>query len=359
MELSGGLILPEVDEWMRSFIPDLEGDPEQLNEKVPLGTAGEAERQLKYSYEKLNKMFLLYRKCTDGGEDTVVKALCENYFMRAYRSYKFPLFAHKTFDSNPLTVSRVAHNDEIIASFGEGNTRLCVVSLSDNDRLSELEKLPSILIEREKNIETLQEELSLERSAKAAILTEQEVTKAFEMDEYKTKIQKEFEIKLEEYELAIAEGRERASRENEELKRGLAEHQALVERNAAQARIIDALTNDLRAAQTESRRFKGELDRSVAQSNSSERDARAEIARLRSELEKVASSATEKVSQLQVQNAELLERITNRDQKVDDLRAQVVALMAALEKGREKLDTLTRLIPSQHFDQANKNCSIS
>jgi len=311
-------------------------------DNAPVSAAGEDLRQQKYSYEKLHDMFLLYSKCADGSADTVVKALCENYFMRGFRNYKYPVLAYKTFDD--LAKLRMEHNDVIIASFGESNTRLCAIGLSE-----EVKEMGSANRENDETIRHLRDELDVEKHYSEARV------KALD-EKLRAELHAEYEHKLEERELAIAERYAALQQENSELKDNL-DKTFKAQKNLDRLRVqFDALSYEhdgvreqLRDSLRENQIFQGEIRKYGTELENMERDARAEIARLNIEMKSIARSASDSVTTLETRLAVAQERLKSEALRYRDLEDT----LARTERNYKTLQTLMPVIKHD-----NAGCTI-
>jgi len=315
MELSGGAILPEVYEWLHSFIPEMGGKREDLvaPNNVPISAASEDLRQQKYSFEKLHDMFLLYSKCTDGSADTVVKALCENYFMRAFRNYKYPAIAYKTFDD--LAKMRMDHNDEIIASFGESSTRLCATGLSE-----EVKDMGSANRQNDEVIRQMREELDIEKHANDERLRLLDAR-------LRSELRADYDHKLEERELAISERYTALQQENQELKeaanksfKGQKQLERISEQFDAASLENEGLKDQMQQCTRENKILQMEIQKYGKELEQMERDARAEISRLNIEMKSIARSASDTVLSLEKRLATAEERIENEERRNSELQ---------------------------------------
>lgn len=345
MPLVGGAILPEVFEWLHSFIPELKGLPANLiaPDNVSLSAASEDLRQQKYSYEKLHDMFLLYSKCADGTSDTVVKALAENYFMRAFRNYKYPVLAYKTF--NDLAQARMDHNLEVIGSFGEGTTRLCAIGLSE-----EVKEMSLTMRANDEEVAKLREELDIEKRFIASKLREQD-------EHIRSELGQEYQRQIEARELAIAEKYTSLQVENQDLKRVLDKTRKSKKHLEQRLEVFDetmsensALKQQVSEDLRDKKILREEIQKRSDDLDKMDKDAREEINRIRDEVKAIARSATESVLLLEKELAVCKERLQGEKVRYGDLEE-------TLKKTQMDCKTLKTLIPVIRHD--NAGCSIT
>lgn len=381
MELSGGAILLEVETWLRSFInEDRAALVRSTPDMSPLSEYEERERQRKYGFDRLRAMFLLYIKCKDGRDETVTKALCENYFMRAYRAYKYSVQTFEVFDR--MAGPQFESNNNLIASFGEQQSiRLCVAGF-DEGREPEPE-ISERLAERDRAIAELRKELDVERRAADVRVSSTKEECASELDMLRRDLKKEYDMEVAKYELTIAERYESVDRENQQLRGTIKQDRAAYEyckqeTEAALTEIeklkrqkteeVNVSLNYLRETrriqvELESLQTRADAERTLLQSRLADmdRDARAEIERVRAETRTVAESATEAVSALRVENATLRERVRGDGDRMLDFQKNVEKAESERNKLKAEFDRLVQFLPTAYLDKSSQDsgCSIA
>lgn len=379
MELTGGRTLQIVDDWLATFIPELGGDMAALTtapDNADLTTSNRSMRDRLYSYDKLHEMFLLYVKCKGRGAETVAKALCENYFMRAYRFYKYREPQHGIFDA--MAKDMFDFNQGIIDNFGENaSIKICAADVEEAPRPVESPAEKEALIAQ---IESMKEELLIERRAGEAReqSVREEAAQSIEM--LRSELKEEYEKEIAKYELDLAEKHEglRETIKTLQEKNGEIDREVKILRGKARedeskyailvsemekalARIVSTREERDRVIEqqrAEIRRLQGELLEEQRLRSRLETEARSEVERLREELRSVAQSATERVSALQVENSAISERIRGEEERMQDFEANLAKCDREKSDLQERYNRLILMIPSAYMDKNDKNCSI-
>ena len=370
-DLQGGLI----EDYILEFVQACSNEPnsELAKSNVPLSMASEEERARKYSFDKIRKIFLVYNKCKGTQADTVIKALAENYFIRAYVAYKIPQVQRKDFLAKADIANSIKYNETVVSSFGETEASLCAMDIggADEVELVNLRKLPaqvasleSELSSKTKRISEYEVDFKLEESARrkmqenhaseisriqednAALLSRIKAEHASEVAKIREDAENEAEKVIRQNELASAERNRDLASALESVEKRLASVNSEIQiiQNESVSRVTSAELNFSKA--------KNELEFNFQKIKSElESDYNSRIKTLRNE---AASnlSASERMVRLQYE-----ERASDNKKTADALRESIARdtiKIERLEKETTRLQTELSFIAGTSLEQANK-----